>query len=273
MLRTRVLTALLLIPLALAAIFLLEPRAFALGGALLLLVGSWEFHRLAALKPLPWGGVLETLQGAILVVLLVHWDDWTASPVTPFALACLAWGLMFLQLARFSPGVPPGRAYQAAGFLNALVVITTGWAALAWLRMEPSGQWWLFLVLLTIWAADVGAYFTGRAFGGARLAPRISPGKTWAGFWGGLASAAVITVAAGVFMPGIEAAPWQLALLGAVTAVASVGGDLFISMHKRTVGLKDTGRIFPGHGGLLDRVDSLMAGAPFFALVKLLMGI
>lgn len=273
MLRTRVLTALLLLPLALAAIFALAPGQFAYLAALLFIVGSWEFHRLAALPALPWGGVLVMLQAGIMAVLLAAWPQWTASPIPPFALACAAWGLMFLQLARYRPGQVPGRPYRLVGFFNGLVVITTGWAALAWLRLEPAGHWWILLLLLTIWAADVGAYFTGRAIGGARLAPLVSPGKTWAGFWGGLASAAIVAVGAGLNLPGIEAQWWQLAVLGAVTAVVSVGGDLFISMHKRCVGLKDTGRLFPGHGGLLDRVDSLLAGGPFFVLLKLLMGI
>ncbi len=139
--------------------------------------------------------------------------------------------------------------------------------------LEPGGEWWILLLLLTIWASDVGAYFSGRAIGGAKLAPRISPGKTRAGFIGGVICAAAVAVAAGLAMPEIDASLAQLAILGATTAVVSVGGDLFISMHKRIVGLKDSGRLFPGHGGVLDRLDSLLAGAPFFVLAKLLMGI
>ncbi len=273
MLRTRVFTALLLLPLALAAIFALAPGQFAYLAALLLIVGSWEFHRLAALKPLPGGALLVSLQAAIMAVLLATWESWTATPIPPFALACLAWGLMFLQLTRFDPDRPPGTVFRVLGFFNALAAITTGWAALAWLRLEPAGHWWILLLLLTIWAADIGAYFTGRAIGGARLAPRISPGKTWAGFFGGLASAAAIATLGGMKLPGLEGAWWQFAALGLVTACVSVGGDLFVSMHKRCVGLKDTGRLFPGHGGLLDRIDSLLAGGPFFVLGKLLLGL
>jgi len=272
-LRTRVLTALLLLPLALAAIFALAPGQFAYLAGLLLIVGSWEFHRLAGLDALPGGGVLVMLQAGIITVLLATWERWTASPITPFALACAAWALMFLQLLRYAPGRTPDGAYRVLGFCNALLAITTGWAALAWLRLEPAGHWWLLLLLLTIWAADVGAYFAGRAIGGRKLAPSISPGKTWAGFWGGLASAAVVCTVGGLTLPGIDADALPLALIGSLTAVVSVGGDLFISMHKRTVGLKDTGRLFPGHGGLLDRLDSLLAGAPFFVLGKLLAGL
>jgi phosphatidate cytidylyltransferase len=176
-------------------------------------------------------------------------------------------------MVRYTPGQAPNTTYRLLGGINALVAITAGWAALAWLHHEPAGSWWILLLLLIIWAADIGAYFSGRAIGGKKLAPTISPGKTWAGFFGGLISAALVAAVAGTFLPGIDASLLQLAILGTLTAVVSVGGDLFISMHKRTVGLKDTGRIFPGHGGVLDRLDSLLAGAPFFVLGKLLTGI
>lgn len=273
MLRTRVLTALVLLPLALAAIFGLSSGPFSWVAAALLLVGTWEFHRLADLRPLPGGIVLLLVQGAILVALIDNWPRWTASPVEPFALACAALGILFLRLARYSPGQSPDTTYRLLSSISALVAITAGWAALAWLHQEAAGSWWILLMLLVIWAADVGAYFSGRAIGGKKLAPAISPGKTWAGFFGGLVSAAIVAAIAGTLMPAIDASLPQLAILGLVTAVISVGGDLFISMHKRTVGLKDTGRIFPGHGGVLDRLDSLLAGAPFFVLGKLLMGI
>jgi phosphatidate cytidylyltransferase len=268
-----VLTALVLLPLALAAIFGLSPGAFSWVAAALLLVGTWEFHRLADLPALPGGGVLLMAQAGILAALIGNWAAWTASPVEPFALACAAWVLMLLRLTRYSAGRPPDTAYRFLGGISALVAITAGWAALAWLHREPAGPWWILLLLLIIWAADVGAYFSGRAIGGRKLAPTISPGKTWAGFFGGLVSASVVAGIAGTLMPAIDASMLQLAIIGLVTAVVSVGGDLFISMHKRTVGLKDTGRIFPGHGGVLDRLDSLLAGAPFFVLGKLLTGI
>lgn len=273
MLRTRVLTALVLLPLALAAIFGLPSGTFTWVAAALLLLGTWEFHRLADLRPLPGGGVMLMAQCGILLALIGTWPQWTASPIPPFALACLAWGFMFLRLLRYAPGQPPNTSYRVLSSLSALVAITAGWASLVWLHHEPGGSWWILLLLLIIWAADIGAYFSGRAIGGRKLAPAISPGKTWAGFFGGLVSAALVAAVAGKLIPGIDASLVQLALLGVVTAVVSVGGDLFISMHKRTVGLKDTGKIFPGHGGLLDRIDSLLAGAPFFVLGKLLMGI
>lgn len=272
MLRVRVLTALVLLPAAWYLVFRTSPQVFAAVAAALLLVGCWEFHRLAALEFLPWGLALFLVQAGLLALMFEYWSVWTADPLPPLALACLAWGVMLTQLARYRPGRPPDRAYRLRSVANALMVISFGWMALAWLRFEPAGPWWLLSLLLIIWAADIGAYFTGRAFGKAKLAPTLSPGKTWAGLVGGVAMAAVTAGLAGRFLPPLDA-PWLvMALLGVITAVVSAGGDLFISMHKRTVGLKDCGKLFPGHGGVLDRLDSLVAGAPFFALGKLLAG-
>ncbi len=272
MLRTRIITALVLLPIALAAIFLLTPQQFAWAAGALLLVGTWEFHRLAGLQT-PMGIVLFAVQAALIGALMMSWSDWTANPVPPFAAACVAWLLLFTQLFTHDPTRGKAPFWRARGTVHALVVITFGWMAVAWLHHEPSGPWWILLLLLIIWAADVFAYFSGRAFGKRKLAPRISPGKTWAGFYGGLLGAVIVAVLGGRYLPGLDAAMAPMAFLGALTAIASVGGDLFISLHKRTVGIKDSGKIFPGHGGVLDRLDSLLAGAPFFVLGKLLAGL
>jgi phosphatidate cytidylyltransferase len=273
MLRTRILTALVLLPLAWLLLFRADLQVFMWVAALLLLVGSWEFHRLAALPTWMGAGIVLEVQVALFVVLVASWSQWTANPIPPFQLACLAWLVMFVQLWLYRPGRTPDRVYRIRSTLNAFGVITFGWMALCWLRAEPSGQWWLLALLLVIFAADIGAYFSGRAFGQRKLAPSISPGKTRAGLYGGLLAATAVGVLLALCLPVLDAAPLPLALLAAVTALVSVGGDLFISMHKRSVGLKDCGRIFPGHGGVLDRFDSLLAGAPFFALGKLLAGL
>jgi phosphatidate cytidylyltransferase len=120
----------------------------------------------------------------------------------------------------------------------------------------------IFMMVLVV-AADVGAYFAGRAFGRVKLAPRVSPGKTWEGVVGGMASAGLVAVA-GAYWLQLPTASF-LALCAAV-AVASVVGDLTESMFKRSVGLKDSGTLLPGHGGILDRIDSISAAAPVFAL-------
>jgi phosphatidate cytidylyltransferase len=130
----------------------------------------------------------------------------------------------------------------------------------------------ILLLLLTVWAADVGAYFAGKIFGKTRLAPHISPGKTRAGLVGGLFLAPLVTLLAANLMPLGHIEAVYLILLSFVTALVSVGGDLMISLHKRTSGFKDSGNLLPGHGGILDRLDSLLVASPFFALGLLILG-
>ena len=122
------------------------------------------------------------------------------------------------------------------------------------------------MLLLIIWSADIGAFFAGRRFGRRKLAPQISPGKTQEGLLGGLVLAMLVAIVVSRTAGILPLAPAWTAALAALTALVSAGGDLFKSIHKRTVGLKDSGSLLPGHGGVLDRFDSLLAGAPFFAL-------
>jgi phosphatidate cytidylyltransferase len=146
------------------------------------------------------------------------------------------------------------------------------WVAMALIRDLPGGEFWVLCLLLIVWASDIGGYFTGRRLGGARLAPSVSPSKTWSGFWGGLVFAVVTAVVYTLAVPSIDGGVLTIVAIAGVSMLASVGGDLLISLQKRTVGLKDTGALLPGHGGLLDRFDSLVAAAPFFALGLLLTG-
>jgi phosphatidate cytidylyltransferase len=124
----------------------------------------------------------------------------------------------------------------------------------------------VFLLLLVIWASDVGAYFSGKHLGRNKLAPVISPNKTREGVYGGIVLALLASFLWSNWLAGLDLPALALVVMSVATTLSSVGGDLFISMHKRTVGLDDTGSLFPGHGGILDRYDSLLAGAPFFAL-------
>jgi phosphatidate cytidylyltransferase len=127
--------------------------------------------------------------------------------------------------------------------------------------LRPSA---LLFALVIIWAADIGAYFAGKSFGRVKLAPRISPGKTWEGVIGGLVAVVLVLIAVRLYWIEINVAviiPFCLAV-----ATLSVVGDLTVSMFKRSAGLKDSGRVFPGHGGVLDRIDSVTAAAPLFAL-------
>jgi phosphatidate cytidylyltransferase len=211
-------------------------------------------------------------QALILVMLFVYRSHWNSDILMYLSMACVAWMLMFLRLPTYRPKARPDRTYQVVSFATAILSITTGWFALSWIRTQPDGSWLILLLLLIVWAADTGAYFVGKTFGKRKLAPRISPGKTRAGLLGGLVAAPLIAVLAASLMPMATFDLLGLVLLSLCTTLASVGGDLVISLHKRTSGFKDSGNLLPGHGGILDRLDSLLAAAPFFALGLLVSG-
>ncbi len=154
----------------------------------------------------------------------------------------------------------------------ALCYVVVAAASVLWLRGDPLVGWAnvLFLVLV-VWGADIGAYVTGRLRGGPRLAPRVSPGKTWSGAVGGL----LVAVAVGVTTTQILSAsanPWHAAVLAGLLALVAEGGDLLESAVKRRLNIKDTSHLIPGHGGLFDRLDAILAAAPAAALLALALG-
>ena len=265
MLRTRILTALVIFPVTLAVVFLATPLVFKLAVAVLLLVGCLEFRRICDL-PAAAGAALLALQAVIFGALLFGWARIEPNATAILGAACLAWLLLFVRLPLYRRGTQPTAAFRWAGFVSAPVVLTACWFALSWLQEQPRGEGVVFLLLLIIWASDIGAYFSGKQFGRRKLAPVISPNKTWEGVYGGLALALLVAWLWAGPITGLGIPLTALAVMSVVTTLSSIGGDLFISLHKRTVGVADAGRLFPGHGGVLDRYDSLLAGAPFFAL-------
>jgi phosphatidate cytidylyltransferase len=273
MLRTRVLTALVLGPLALVLIFAASLQWCGLVFALLMMIGSFEFRRLGDLQGNMWGWIMMAAQAGLFFALLRNAPGVEIHALALLSAACVAWLLMLLRLVAYRPGVKPDFQYRIVSFACALATLTFAWIAMYVLRAGPNGSWWILVMLLVIWSADTGAYFVGRALGKRKLAPRLSPSKTWVGFTGGVLASLLVGLAALHYIPALSAPAGRTIPLIMVTAIVSVGGDLFVSLHKRRTGLKDSGRIFPGHGGVLDRLDSLLASAPFFALGKLLLDI
>jgi phosphatidate cytidylyltransferase len=248
---TRILAALVGIPLVLAAVFLAGPRLF---GALVLalaLVALHEYLGICRVEPLIARGVLLA---AVPVLAAVP------AGVAPEAGAAALLALALVALWRVGD---PGRRMQglAEGILG-LAYIGYGTACLWLLRQQTAhGAGWLFLVLAATWAGDSAAYFVGSRFGRRRLAPALSPNKTWAGAIGGLAGSA----AGGLLsLPLFDGAVPVALVAGTSLAVGVAGqlGDLFESLWKRAKGVKDSGRLIPGHGGILDRIDSLLMGIP-----------
>ncbi len=179
------------------------------------------------------------------------------------ALWCMALAWVFASPPRVGPITVAARG---------LLAISFAWLALARMRIDwPQGGHAVMYTLLIVWLADSGAYFAGRTFGRRKLAPAVSPGKTWAGLWGGLLVCAVLAL--------VIAQLWRLPalpllLVTVVAGVFSVVGDLTESLCKRYAGVKDSGNLIPGHGGVLDRFDSLLAAAPLLMLgVELLPGL
>ena len=273
MLKTRIITALFIAPLAFTLIFAAGVEMFGLVLAALLLIGSWEFRKLGGMERGIPGWLMMGVQALIFFLLFKYSNSLFLHTRAFLTMGCLVWLLMFVRLIVFRPGAAVDFQYRIVSFVSSLATLTIAWLSLYWLRNEAGGSWWILLLLLVIWASDIGAYFTGRIFGKRALAARISPAKTIAGFFGGLLSAVLVSLLALRFIAPIELSPGQLIPIVLVTSLVSVGGDLFISLHKRITGYKDAGGLFPGHGGVLDRFDSLLAGAPFFALGKHFLGL
>ncbi|HEU5095798.1 MAG TPA: phosphatidate cytidylyltransferase [Reyranella sp.] len=183
------------------------------------------------------------------------WIDLMAATAAPILLG------EWLRLTRGRPVV------RGLAILYGLAAIV----ALLWLRHQPDrGRETVLWVVACVWATDIGAYFVGSLAGGARLAPAISPGKTWSGLVGGICLSAIVSATCGlVFARGDTIA---LALVGAGIAIVAQAGDLLESAAKRRAGLKDSGHVIPGHGGLLDRVDGLIAALVFVGAARLIAG-
>lgn len=260
-LRQRVITALILLPVVIWCVFLAPSTvAFAAFAGTLVLVGAWEWAALLGWRRQGQG--LYTLLVAALL-LLAFLPDAAPYRVYGFALATGFW-LVALRLVTGYPGNTTVWARRALLAPVGLVLLLPAWMGLT--SLHAASAWWLMYLFALVWGADTGAYFAGRAFGRRKLAPAVSPGKTVEGMAGGLILTMALALAVALFrdMAGVRLAGFLgLSLL---TVLASVLGDLFESMIKRNAGIKDSGTIFPGHGGALDRIDSLTAAAPVFAL-------
>lgn len=264
MLKSRVITALILAIIALSAVFVLPPTALtALLAAVVLGIGGWEAASLAGLQSAAWRVVwiLSLLAAGAGLVWLSH--DRAAIGLV-FGLATLFWLVLVAWLCAPLAGRADPPKFQPFKLAIGGIIVLTTFITLAWLHFfDP---WWIVSLIVLIAAADIGAYFAGRTFGGPKLAPRISPGKTRSGAIGGIVAAALVGALSGL-LPTIPY-PWWVGLFaGAGLGLLSIGGDLVVSLLKRHRGMKDTSNLLPGHGGLLDRVDSLGAAAPGYALL------
>ena len=242
--------------LLIAAVMWLPPWRSAAALTLVLALAAWEWSgflgaglaaRLVFLVPtvlgaLLWWSVSATQEG-LRITLWLALVFWTAM---------LLWVFWRPQTSR------------AAVFIAGVLALSLAWCALVRMRVDWTlGRQAVMYALLVVWVADSGAYFSGRAWGERKLAPSVSPGKTWAGMWGGLAACALL----GLVVALLARLPvLSFVLVTVAVGVYSVVGDLVESLCKRFAGLKDSGTLIPGHGGVLDRFDSLLAAAPLLML-------
>lgn len=268
MFKTRVITAILLLLVLIPAVIWLPQTGWALLTAAVIALGAWEWGRLARLSPtasLVYAALLFVVLGAFSLLSPSQWLLWPSEEIknvmlVVYGCATVLWVLvvpLFLRQRWQVSG--PG------GALLGLVVLIPPWLAVV--QFRSLGIEVLLAVLSIAWVADIAAYFSGRAFGRHKLAPSVSPGKTWEGVLGAVGA---------VIIFGFLVGPWQnismwlwAAMLVLLTAV-SVLGDLFESLLKRLVGIKDSSQLLPGHGGILDRIDSLTAILPVAACIGLL---
>ncbi|NID16927.1 phosphatidate cytidylyltransferase [Luteibacter yeojuensis] len=272
MLKQRITTAAILIPLVLALILLPPTVYFAAVVALVFVGAAWEWSLLAGCRTPAGRGTVVAAAAAIFIALLLVWTPGLLAVLT---LAGVAWwiGCCF-WLRHFTFAAAPNAENRMLKLGAGALVIVPTLASAILLHSGPKGHWWTLLALVIVWAADTGAYFSGRHFGRRKLAPRISPGKTWAGVYGAILAGSLVALLGG-YLLGVRGGGQLvgLVLLGVVTVGIAVVGDLFESLMKRHAAVKDSGSLFPGHGGLLDRLDSVFAALPVFAAGKLLLGL
>ena len=285
MLKQRLITATILIPLVIWSVYFLPTYTLSLVFAAILAAGAWEWAALAGLV-----SISTRIFYVLAIIICLVLSSWTILvPVGLYIVmgTALTWwtgALIWIQqysrqfLRREVEGevnpVAESTGLNWNFVLVGILVFIPPWVAFVVIHDEGmNGPYWVMFILVLIWGADSGAYFAGRRWGSRKLAPHVSPGKTWEGVLGACSVTILLAIVGGIILdiPDFKLVPFILLCL--LTTLFSVVGDLFESMLKRQAGVKDSGNVLPGHGGILDRIDSLVAGLPVFVLGLLLQGL
>ncbi|BCE03310.1 phosphatidate cytidylyltransferase [Marinicellulosiphila megalodicopiae] len=269
MLKQRVLTAMVLAPLMIVGIFFLSPMYFPYFIMLIAALASWEWAKLSGFK-----SSFVRVGYAIAIVLFgymtLRYGDDDASRTWTLRLAIIWWVLALICVLCFPKFKLFWRAKSARLIIGVFAIIPM-WIGLVMLKnMGDDAEYYLVWLMFLVWGADSGAYFAGRHFGKTKLAEKVSPKKTWEGVYGGMLTAMIFSVIAAFCLfdqSNYSVMDWGLLfVMSAVIVLFSVVGDLFESLLKRHENIKDSSQLLPGHGGVMDRVDSLLAAVPFFVL-------
>jgi len=277
MLKLRIITAVFLLTVFLVVLFLLPLSGFVAFVTVIVLIGSWEWSNLSGFT----SHLRRTLY-LLLTILLMCFagfyvgvahtlDVGSLMDVEPIREIMIIAGVWWAVALLWVQGYPSSAVLWGNPYIRAVMgwlVLIPMWLAVIYLDQLPNGPLLILLLLGTVVVADTGAYFFGRAFGKKKLAINVSPGKSWEGFWGGLFCCALLAIVVALYT---DSERWiALLFILLLTSLSSVLGDLLESMVKRYRNIKDSGRILPGHGGVLDRIDSITAAAPVFVLGLLL---
>jgi phosphatidate cytidylyltransferase len=268
MLKSRIATALVIAPLTLAAVFFLPSQAFALFVALIVLMATWEW---TAMMRLVSRSQRTVYMLSVLFVIVVAQKALPYYEKAIFSVATLWWLVATVLVVLYPKACALWSGRLSKGIVGFLVLVPT-WAAMVYIRELDQGPWLIVYMLLMVWGADTGAYFAGKKFGKRKLMPRVSPAKSWAGIGGASVTVVLVSMIIQPYLHFSQNLSFGIYILALILLFVSVVGDLTESMFKRQCGIKDSGSILPGHGGIMDRIDSLTAAAPVFALCLIMFG-
>ncbi|MGF1684279.1 phosphatidate cytidylyltransferase [Photobacterium minamisatsumaniensis] len=279
MLKQRIITAVILAPLVIAGIFLLPFPAFVAALAGITLIGFWEWTQFVEAKSRVIAMVLPTVALAVSIVFMPTEAEALSTLATSHQSMLLVGGIWWAIASALAITYPRSATLWSKSIplkylFGLLTLLPFFWSVLMlravdYLESPYHGAKLVMLVCFLVWAADTGAYFSGKRFGKHKMAPAVSPNKTIEGLAGGALLAVLVTWSGAALMDIPFVNLGSLLFIAIITVIASVLGDLVESMFKRVSGIKDSGNILPGHGGILDRIDSLTAALPVFALLYL----
>lgn len=266
MLYQRIVTAL---PLGILAIwFIITQSTQAMLYALLLinLIAGWEWARLS--------GIHQPILRALYALLIVaggyglYWMQGQQASVFTVVMvfSVILWSLIIYHMSTRDPALA-SESFSSLKILFGFFTLLPPLLALLYLHGQTQGAYWMLYVVSMVWVADTGAYIAGKTFGKVKLVPKLSPGKTREGLYGAVLATSLYSLAAAVYFELTLIQTVMLLIISFFATLLSIAGDLFISLLKRERGVKDTGVILPGHGGVLDRIDSITSAAPFFAIL------